>query len=286
MIRIRPLGMCLMAILTVTACASGDPSRSVSAKQEVETTSEVETSSGDPEVDLVPQFEGNPGDILTLSHIGESSIILHYASYEQMRDYSDVVVVATLASAKVAQTPSTDGFRSGHLVVQFEVDHQVGGRLVAGASLDVVLPLDADADLTAEVLDRQRSMYGKARYLLFLRRATPVLGSDNGPLYTTTIQYGAPGILAFWPGDGRLSPVSPGNDLARDAVRRGEERTGVDDDPFEIPGPNFEGAEPIGLTESEVVSRFATEVGTTQTEPPIGWDAYLRAATEAGAYTG
>ncbi len=203
-----------------------------------------------------------------------------------MRDFSDVVAIATLESVRVAQRPSDDGFISGHLVVSFHVERQVGGRLVAPTkSLQVVVPLDGGDDLTTEVIARQQSMFGKARYLLFLRNATPVFGPDYGPLYTTELQGGSPGVLAFWPGDGRLSPVTPGNDLAQDAIARGEDKTGVEDEPFQIPGPTFEGAQPIGLVESEVIARFAADVGSAQTDPPEGWDAYVRVATDAGAYS-
>ncbi len=240
-----------------------------------------------PSYEGVPTYEGNPGDLLSLSNLGVAEYIMYYDSYPQMRDYSDTVVVATLSKVEPISDPLPDGLLPGILHAKFAVDAIVGGReqpSLTDGLLTVTLPLSADKEIQATVLRRLEKMYGRAEYLLFLRRATPE--KDAGVTYVINLDNGPPGVLAAWPGDGRLSPIQPANDLFAAAEARGEELTGTSTPVTEPPGPTYQGRSPIGLTISEVLRSFAAEVGSASTSPPRNWDKYLKLAADAARTQG
>lgn len=235
----------------------------------------------------VPRYEGNPGDILTLSNLGVSESILHYETYDQMRDYSDAVVLARFDRLEPTAEPSTDGSLSGFSLVYFDVVEVIGGReqpRTSEGQVVLTLPLDGEPKVRASVLQRLSKLEGEATYLLFLRRSTPHPGIDVFT-YVPNLENGPSGLLAVWPGDGRLSPVAPLNDLAAPAIERGEELTGTSLVNEIDVGPKFIGEKPIGFTVGQLREEFARPVGTVSANPPDNWDEYLRVATAAGAYS-
>lgn len=144
----------------------------------------------------------------------------------------------------------------------------------------VVFSLDGNDAVTRRVLDRLAPLYGQAEYLLFLNRGTPGSNSEE-PRYVANIDAGPSGVLAAWPGDGRFATVRGRNDLAEEAIARGEARTGQKDPPIDLAGPDFSGPPPVGLRGNEITERFARPVGSTETAEPPGWDAYQRVLERA-----
>lgn len=228
----------------------------------------------------VPDHGGDPNDILTLTNVGTTTYVMGFDSYRQKRDYSDTVVVATLDTFDV-ERPKPDEMLSGRLVARMRVDHVVGGRhepILVDGLVEVIFKLDGDEAVTERVLERIEPMLGEAQYLLFLGRALP--GPDGEARYVASIDDGPNGILAVWPGDGRLSPVMPRNDLALPAIERGEKLTGRPSEEVEPAEPVFEGVAPVGLTIAEVMEGFARPVGTVESEPPNGWAEYQKILAE------
>lgn len=168
---------------------------------------------------------------------------------------------------------------SGLLRAEFSVDRQLGGqeevRTNGEGRLLVGLPLDADRELTAEVLARMEGLYGKAQYLLFVNRM--ISPNDREVWYSIDFPAAPEGMLAVWPGDGRLSPVRAPNDLFADGIERGEARTGVPDPEVPSTAPEFEGPKPIGLHVADLEREFAAPIGSPQTPAPLGWEWHQRA---------
>lgn len=236
---------------------------------------------GDPRSEAatraVPEHDADPGEILTLTSAGTATHLVTYDSYPEKRDYSFAVILATLEEARVHEAPSDDGLLSRTIEYRFALQEQVGGveavRTDEDGTVSVVLPLDGDAETTERVLARMEPLMGNASYLLFL---VPAAVDGLPDAYAPSIQNGPPGILAVWPGDGRLSPIQGGNDLELPAIERGEDLTGTSSPPEPPIGPDFSGEAPIGWTVDEVLDSFAAEVGTSASPPPAGWDAYLQ----------
>ncbi len=162
----------------------------------------------------------------------------------------------------------------------------MGGReqpRTSNGQVVVTLPLDGELSVRAPVLERLSQLEGEATYLMFLRRSTPRSGVDV-PVYVPNLDNGPTGLLAVWPGDGRLSPIAPLNDLAAPAIERGEQLTGTSLVNEIDVGPKFDGEKPIGYTVDQLREQFAQPVGVVATDPPENWDDYLRVATAAGAY--
>lgn len=266
----------LASTLTLAACGSQKGPSGAGADR-VLTTSGVA-----PEVAQPPDYDGNPGDILTLTNHGVVDIPMHYESFEQARDWTDVAVLATLQRVSVAKPRPSDPLEAavygGLLKVEFSVDLQVGGRETVRTAADgrvlVGLGLDADAELTDKVLARLEGLYGKAQYLLFLNRRVPPNKSEVW--YSIDLDTAPAGLLAVWPGDGRLSRVHGEGDLFGAADERGEELTGTSQPPEPPLTPDFTGAKPIGLQVADLETQFVAPIGQPRTPAPLGWDAYLR----------
>lgn len=265
------------ATLLVAACGSG------SQEEATEAVEVVARSSAVSEVVSPPDYDGYPGDLLALTNFGVMDVLMRYDSFEQARDWTDAAVLATLQRVSVERPRGSDPrfptFVSGRLRVEFSVDRQLGGREEVRTGDDgqlvVGLPLEADAELTAEVLARLEGLYGKAQYLLFLNRAIPP--NEREVWYGIDFPTAPEGMLAVWPRDGRLSPVEPPNDLFADAVKRGEAKTGMLDTEVPSTAPEFEGPKPIGLHVADLEREFAAPIGTPRTPEPLGWDAHQRA---------
>ncbi len=103
-----------LTLIVVLAAGCGDASgrRSGAAAGGPAATS-LERMADPVSPEPVPLYEGNPGDILTLSNLGISENILHYETYDQMRDFSDSVVLARFDRFEVAAEPSADATLSG-----------------------------------------------------------------------------------------------------------------------------------------------------------------------------
>ncbi|UDY36292.1 hypothetical protein [Dermatobacter hominis] len=261
--------------MIVTAVACSDDAQNILADSpeptEVETTATTTTS--------IPDYPQNPGDILSLSNTGVVDYIYYYDDYTQLRDYSDTVVLATLAGHHRLAAPTPDGLLPGHLQLDFAVDEVIGGLSAPPSdTVAVVVQLDGTPSTQDRVYERLTAMEGEAQYLLFLDRATPV--DDNADLYVAKFN-GPEGILAIWPGDGRLSPINPSDDLFEAAKRRGEQLTGTTSPPFDPRVPRFIGEPPIGMTVDQLLTKFARPVGTTEKPPPLGWERYKQLQTEA-----
>ncbi len=285
MTRISRQALIATSFVVVVGAACGGSTVSVRAEAGPDATTAADRSA--PAGASAPMYEGNPGDLLSLSNLGTGNSLLHYDSYAQMRDYSDTVVVATLNEVEPIADPRPDGLLPGILHAKFTVDEIVGGReqpSLTDGLLTVTLPLHADKEIQATVLRRLEKLYGRAEYLLFLRRATPE--KDAGVTYVINFYNGPDGVLAAWPGDGRLSPIGPANDLFAAADARGEELTGTSTPVTEPPGPTYEGESPMGLTISEVLRSFAAEVGSASTSPPENWDQNLKIAADAARTQG
>ena len=266
------------ALLVITACGSG-PNERVAVSAETDEAADAPETPG-----ATVGYQGDPGDLFTLTASADSNVLMQYESYEQMRDYSDVVVVATLQDVVVTKPRANDGTLSGEVQADFLVLQQVGGREAApkDGTLSVVLPLDAEQEVTERVLARMHSLFGTAEYLLFARKAVPRPGGVED-VYVVNRENGPGGVLAVWPGDGRLAVVQGRDDMASEALVRGEERTGTSTPTTAAFKPSFDGPAPIGLRVEELANNFAVPVGSTATEPPAGWEAYLRAVERASA---
>ncbi|MBI2709230.1 MAG: hypothetical protein HYX34_05990 [Actinobacteria bacterium] len=234
-------------------------------------------ASGAPAVALGPESTpGDPRDLIRLTNFGYAQTAVVFSSYPQLRDYSDTAVVARVQRITVASPAASPYLVPGELEVRVTVEAVLGGRfrrVTRGSSLLLVLPLDAPTAIVDQVRSRLDALEGTARFVFFLRQRIEPARDPSLPARFTPIFYGAPpAVLAEWPGDGRLTDLAPHDYLFREAVRRGEARTGTSSPTVDDWAPTFPDQPPIGLTVAGAVARFSAPPGSPQVPPPPGWD--------------
>ena len=257
-------GVAVALVLLGTACGASDGATVTGGDDP------VGTPDGLAEVQQVTT-DGDPRDLVSFTNATDAVTLVNFDSYEQLRDYADLSVVATVQDVTIARAFEAGDLLPGELRVEVRVDAVLGGRMTdvhVGDAVTFLLPLDAPTELVETYRDRLSALHG-LRFALFLvqvvdgdadRRFTPIL--DNAP----------PAILAEWPDDGRLAPVEPHDYLARGAIERGVERTGVPYDGEPDWAPRYDGDAPIGMTVAEAAEAFAGTPGRPATGPPAGWD--------------
>lgn len=230
--------------------------------------------------------DGDPRDLISLTNVGVAQTFVVFETYEQLRDYSDVATIGTVERIEITKPYVEPWVVPGEMEVTVLVDAVLGGRFTdvsSGDRIVVRFPMHAPDDVLSEVVPRLAKLEGTARYAMFLQQV------DDAPRRFEPIFHGAPSpVLAEWPDDGRLTDMVPHDYLARDAIRRGEEKTGTSAPPPPEWQPAFETSStsdlrpPIGMTVAEAAERFAGRAGEPTVEPPAGWERYEKLLAPSG----
>lgn len=220
-------------------------------------------------------LDADPRDLVSLTNYGASQTMVTFDDLSQMRDYSDTTVVATIEDIERTAPYEPPYVTDGLLRVNTRVEAVLGGRFThveAGQDLEISIPHAATAEVLDTLLPRlERLTTSGLRFVLFLRAVPSSADPDSIDLVPMNID-GPRGVLAEWPGDGRVTNLAPHDDIYRPAMERGEELTGTSSPPEATWQPTFEGPSPIGLTVEELIDEFKGTPGEPRVEPPTGWE--------------
>lgn len=216
----------------------------------------------------------DPRDLVSLTNYGSSQTMVTFDSYDQMRDYSDVTALVTVDSYRITREYTEPFLVNGEIQFSLRVDAVLGGRFTnvkSGQVLQVMMPQAATSEVLQDLTPRlDRIISDGTQYVFFLRAEKTADGMASYHLKPMNID-GPTGILAVWPGDGRLTTLVPHRYIYAPAERRGEELTGTSSPGEPEWQPSFEGPPPVGLTVERVLDDFAGVAGQPKVAPPAGW---------------
>jgi hypothetical protein len=273
-----------VSFLTISACSSS-PDQTIEAGASTEVV--------DQPTEQLPNETDEFPSLLDFSNLGNGEVFLPYVleSPEQLRDSVSATIIGQLRGISEGYAPDENwGVFPGTFHAEFDVEVLLGGQQDPGDTVVVAIRLDRAPEDVDETLDVLREHLGET-YLLFL---TPEYARGTGdPTGNFVLAPEAPAPALLLTESGELQPISAAEELLREAIRRGEQLSGVDDPTADDPVDESQLAAELRQTFmgaildydiEALIKEFVAPIGKTVEEIGISGDPeYLRQKLERNA---